>query len=318
MPSASPAHQSALEAVASYQVPNPGLLRISGPTHREYLQRQTSNDLGLLGPQQAVASLLTSAQGRVLEHFMLLPDHEDLLMLTQPGHGPGLAAYFQKRIFFNDQVNFEDQSAAYAQLELHGPQAAARLSELGLQPAAAWEGVQAADWQGNTLWLLSLPGYTSPLRYTLILPQTALPALLASLSAPALTLAEREHLRIQAGQPGNPEFNHQYTPFELGLERLVSATKGCYTGQEVLARQVTYDKVTRGLARVHSAAALSVGLRLSADGKAAGEVTSVSQSAAAPTQALAVLRRPHNQPGSQLQLENGEFVTVLPENQASF
>ncbi len=308
---ASSAYQAAKESAAYFRVTAPGLLRFSGETRVEFLQRQTSNDLGLLGPQQTVPSLLTSAQGRVLEYFNLVHDSDSLLMLTQAGHGPGLAAYFQKRIFFNDQVVVQDQSEAYAQVELHGPGAAQTLAGMGLEPVTILDGLHNVEWQGHPLQLITQPGYASPLSYLLLLPGSAAPAWLDSLPLPELNASDRELLRIEAGQPGDPEFNHQYTPFELGLDRLVSATKGCYTGQEVLARQVTYAKVVRQLARISSPQPLAVGQRLFVEGKPAGEVTSTAHSPEHGPLALAVLRRPHNQPGTLLTAENGQIAVIL-------
>ncbi|MCW5878440.1 MAG: hypothetical protein KIS80_06195 [Anaerolineales bacterium] len=306
-----PAYQAAKEGVAYFTLSAPGLLRFTGDTYVEFLQRQTSNDLGLLSPQQVVPSLLTSAQGRVLEHFSLAQDGGSLLMLTQPGHGPGLATYFQKRIFFNDQVAIQDQSDAYAQIELHGPLAVQALARLGLEPVAALDGLRAAEWQGHPVHLITQSGYGSPYSVLLLLPKPAAPVLLASLQLPELNTSQRELLRIEAGLPGDPEFNHQYTPFELGLDRLVSATKGCYTGQEVLARQVTYDKVVRKLAQVSSQQPLAPGQRLRAEGKPVGEITSAAASPTDGHLALAVLRRPHDQAGVTLTTENGENAVIL-------
>src|SRR5690606_20126883 len=49
-------------------------------------------------------------------------------------------------------------------------------------------------------------------------------------SVPLLSEETRELIRIEAGRAGAPEFTDAYTPFEVGLERYVSDSKGCYTG----------------------------------------------------------------------------------------
>jgi folate-binding protein YgfZ len=50
---------------------------------------------------------------------------------------------------------------------------------------------------------------------------------------------------VEAGLPAaGHELVEEYTPLEAGLEWAISDAKGCYTGQEVIARQITYDKVT--------------------------------------------------------------------------
>ena len=88
----------------------------------------------------------------------------------------------------------------------------------------------------------------------LVLPVgAALPAELAELAErPLLAAAEVERLRIARGEPAAPaELNEDGNPFELGLAARVSLSKGCYLGQETLARLATYDGVKQQLRRWH-------------------------------------------------------------------
>ena len=86
--------------------------------------------------------------------------------------------------------------------------------------------------------------------------------------------------------------------------------KGCYTGQEIIARQVTYDKVTRMLVGLRSDAPLAVGATLTADRRDVGAVTSVAWSPAlAAHLALAIVKRPHNAVGTAL-LADGVAAVV--------
>lgn len=294
---------AAAQTAAWYRVAQPGVLRLSGATRVDYLQRQTTNDVGLLSPQRAVPNVLTNPSARILEVFTLLQQDEHILLLTQPGHAPGLAAYFKRHLFFNDQVTIEDASAAWAQIELYGPQVSGALASLGFasQPSTLDE-VVTATWQEHTLYAIQDEGCLR-----LLLPDgLTLPAEWASL--PELDLETRELLRIEAGRPGTPEFSDAYTPFEIGLGRYVSDTKGCYTGQEVLARQVTYDKVTRALAKLSSQQPLAAGESVSLDGRTIGQVSSAAVSPAHGPMALAVLRKPFTA-GDQV-TANGHPATI--------
>ena len=109
-------------------------------------------------------------------------------------------------------------------------------------------------------------------------------------------------LRIEAGIPeAGYELVDEYTPLEVGLQFAVSETKGCYTGQEVIARQITYDKVTQRLVglRLRSDVDFS-GEKVWAGGRPAGTVTSAVVSPRFGPIALAVIKRPHHEPGTQL------------------
>ncbi len=95
-----------------------------------------------------------------------------------------------------------------------------------------------------------------------------------------------------------------YNPLEAGLSWTCAENKGCYTGQEILARQVTYDKVTRTLVGLVGDGALVQGGVVKVDGREAGMVTSSSDSPArkAPV-ALAILKRPFNELGTVVSVE---------------
>jgi len=297
--------QAAAHTAAWYRVAQPGALLLGGATRTDYVQRQTTNDVGLLSPQRAVPTVLTNPSARILEVFTLLQHGEHFLLLTQPGHAPGLAAYFKRHLFFNDQVTLEDASPAWTQFELYGPQVRSALASLGFaQQPNALDEVVTATWQDHTLYAIQDEGYIR-----VLLPSAlgeALPAEWTTIAE--LDLAARELLRIEAGRAGDPEFTDANTPFEVGLGRYVSASKGCYTGQEVLARQVTYDKVARGLAQLSPAQAVQPGASVSLDGRTIGQVSSAAVSPAHGPLALAVLRKPFEQ-GDQVTV-NGKPATI--------
>ncbi len=304
----SAAYRAAREAVAYYLVPNPGTLLIHGETRVEYLQRQSTNDMGLLAANRALPNILTSASGRILEVFILVQDGDANLLLTQPGHAPGLAVYFQKHLFFNDQVKIEDHSRSWAQLELHGPQAAAARAELGFEHSPALDEVLHAEFEGQPLRVFGEEGFASSPSFKLIMPSSLAEELVARLKVSAaepLDRQTREILRVESGKPGAPEFVDANTPFEIGLDRFVSAEKGCYTGQEVLARQVTYDKVVRNLAQLSAEQPIPVGAAVQAEGKTIGTVSSAAASPRLGELALAVLRKPYAQPDTKVDILTG-------------
>jgi tRNA-modifying protein YgfZ len=80
--------------------------------------------------------------------------------------------------------------------------------------------------------------------------------------------------RIRAGIPGDGELHNAYGPLEVGLQHAVSWTKGCYVGQEVIAKMDTYQKVRRRLWRVFATVVPTVGSEVNIDGVVVGKVTS--------------------------------------------
>lgn len=288
-----------------------GYVVLGGSTRLDYLQRQTTNDMGLASPARAVPNVLTAPTGRIIETFTAILLDKTYALLTPPGRGPALAAYFQKRVFFNDQIEIQDQSGAWSQIEVHGPHALALLAGLGLDAAPSLNELRESHWQSHSLRVLGIVGLSAETGYLLIAPAAASEALLSALRAQQalpLDAESAEILRLEAGLAGSAELGGDYTPFEVGLDQRVSETKGCYTGQEVLARQVTYDKITRNLAVLESERSAEPGASVLADGRKVGTISSVAHSPRLGPLAMAVLRRPHHERGTTLTIRSDSFI----------
>ena len=120
-----------------------------------------------------------------------------------------------------------------------------------------------------------------------------------------------DHLRVRSLRGGyGYEYTEAFNPLEVGLDAICSDHKGCYPGQEVIARQVNYDRVARCLVLLESVQQLSVGASVKSEGRPLGEVTSVSSvSTGRPCPSLAVVRSRQLSPG--LTVEAGDRSAVV-------
>jgi folate-binding protein YgfZ len=307
-----------------YLISPAGYLRLSGPHQVEFLQRQITNDINFLAARGALFTALTSAAARLLDVFYLLPAAQagepaiDVVSLT--GNGRGMAGYLKSRIFFMDRVSVADLSPDYAQLSLGGPQAREALAKAGVaDPPGVGQGVVTSIAGVEARLVGQDPQIGFP--YRLIVPTSGCEAVRSALlqgGAAGLSEDSFEILRLEAGLPrAAHELVEAYTPLELNLESAISEAKGCYTGQEVLARQRTYDKVTRKLVGLALEAPVTAGAEVLVEGRSVGNVTSAALSPRLGPLALAVLRRPHNEAGIQVQVKTeGQpvkgAVTSLP------
>lgn len=309
-------YQAAREAAAFHRVPDPGQLVIRGADRVAFIQRQTTNNVERLKPDQAVLTVLTSPTARILDVWRLLPQTDIIGVITLPGHGPTTAQHLQGRIFFMDQVTVEDVSARYAHFELVGPQAGHVLKRLGFKqpPAPGDVAYDAPD--GVRVMAVGLTGLIGR-GHLLTAPVDEAPALveqLTGLGAETLSPAAYEVLRVEDGLPAaGHELTDDFTPLEANLDAAISDAKGCYTGQEVIARQITYDKITRRLAGLRLAEPVAPGATVRADGRRAGTVTSAVESPGLGPVALAVLKRPHHAPGTAVSVESGDGTLVAGE-----
>lgn len=302
---------------ARYHVTGSGFLRLAGADRVDFIQRQSTNDLTRLTAGTHLSTVLTNPAARIIDVLQVFPlDDETLAAVTLPGRGAGTFAFLKKRIFFNDQVTIEDAGADYRVIDL--------LDDIG--PIALPTGisqvetgaVKSGKFEGQAVIALGLSG-TNVAGRRIVVPAAVCEAFMEELEkagVTALTSEEFEVLRIEAGQPGPAgELTEDFTPLETGLAGLVSDTKGCYTGQEVIARQITYDKITRGLAGIRLEGPARTGARVLAGESSAGSVTSYINSPREGYLALAVLKRPYGEPGTEVRVEtgNGEIAgRVVP------
>lgn len=313
-------YHAARENAALWRVPSPGLVRISGADQLDFVQRQTTNDARLLGPERTVLTVLTSAVGRILDVWRLAPDDQAIDVITLPGRGPVTARYLQRRIFFMDQVTVTDLSDTQAQADLSGPGAADALAALGLDLVPAPEALATLETPDGTVRVIEQQSALG-LGWRLLGSPGALDALAERARVAGVAHLDanvHEVLRVEGGLPAaGRELTDAYTPLETGLRAAISLTKGCYTGQEVLARQINYDKITRRLVGLRLEARVEAGAAVQVEGRRAGEVTSAVVSPRMGPVALAVLKRPHFEAGISAVVASagGEVravVTTLP------
>lgn len=294
-------YDAAREGVAFWRVPDPGWLVIAGDDRADFVQRQTTNDVRRLGPGVALPTVLTSATARILDVWRLVMDGAAIGVITLPGRGAATARYLQRRIFFMDKVTVTDASDSLAQIDLIGPGAVDALAALGLPEAPAPDAVAEIEGPGETVRAIGQSGALG-LGWRLLVPRAALDALenrLAEAGARPLTASAYEVVRVEAGLPAaGRELIDAYTPLEIGLRAAVHEAKGCYTGQEVIARQITYDKITRQMVGLRLDRPVQPGAAVQVEGRGAGEVTSAVASPRFGPIALAVIKRPHFTPGT--------------------
>jgi folate-binding protein YgfZ len=130
-----------------------------------------------------------------------------------------------------------------------------------------------------------------------------------------------EAVRVEAGFPAwGSELNEEMNPLEAGLDASIHWNKGCYIGQEVIARLDTYHKVQRHLVGLRfdtASAPPAARAQVFASGEAAGWVTSsiVSPALGVPI-ALAYVRASHAAPGTAVQVGSpaggGAGASVVP------
>ncbi len=295
-----------------------GRVRITGADRLEILHRISTNDVNALTVGQGAGTIFTKANARIIDRVEVYNRDAEALLLTSPGRGAVMARFLQRKIFFNDDAQLTDLTAQGVHFTLTGPKATEIVAGLGIPAAAQGNG---AD--GNIAGVPVFVAQRKPLLapyYSIVVFDAAqaadvwqaLSAAVANVDgAPAGSLAYNM-LRVASGQPAfGREITEDYLPLEVGLWDEVSFTKGCYTGQEIIARMESRHQLARVLVRLQLKTPVDAPTKLYLDDKAVGTLTSSAQTPDGTVHGLAVVKTAAATPSASLSTEDGTNTQVV-------
>lgn len=303
-----------------------GLLEVRGGDRARWLDGMVSNDVSRLAPgprtSGCYATLLTRT-GRIVADLHVLA-REDCFWLESSAEATAAARAQLEKFIIADDVTLAERGAEFARFALEGPRAAEVL-EHAAAPASLPAAECAASARVDDVEVtLAGYGWSGERAYQILAPGERAAELADALEAAGRELglvrgdaAALEVLRIEAGVPRfGHELDEQTLPAEARLlERAVSFTKGCYTGQEVVARLHSQGRPSHLLVGLRFASApAAAGTPLASPErpeKRIGEVTSSCSSPHAGAIGLAFVRPPHDRAGTTLRA--GEHEAVVAE-----
>lgn len=258
-----------------------GVLHITGQTRLDLIDRMSTQKVRSLTPGQGTATVFTTDIGRIIDRVLLYAGEDKTIALTGEEYNDPLARYLMSYVFFGDDFHLQDRTADTAVLALYGASAVEALAAAGLAvpvdlPLHHWVTVETAagaltlhrtDPLGGDGWFI----LTSAGQAEMIT------ALLAGAQVLPIGNKTFERLRIEAGLPRfGSELTRDYIPLEAGLWDDISFDKGCYIGQEIIARMDSRGKLAKRLVRLVGDGPLAAGTPLTAGDKAVGTITSAA------------------------------------------
>ncbi len=229
-----------------------GLLKITGSDRLRYLHNQSTNDFEKLKPGDSCDTVFVTPTARTLDLATAYITEDEAIVLVSPQRREQLLTWLDKFIFPFDKVELTDISTAYAVFSLLGTQSSKLLSQLttdDISPLAPGKH-QLVNIDGNPV-RIGMGSGLAIIGYTLILPSVNTEAVWSKIAeAGAVPFGEHlwESLRVRQGRPkSDREITEDYNPLEAGLWQTISFEKGCYIGQETIARLNTYNGVKQRL-----------------------------------------------------------------------
>ncbi|MEU6022294.1 YgfZ/GcvT domain-containing protein [Micromonospora sp. NPDC048871] len=246
-----------------------GVIAVPGADRISWLHTLTTQHLADLGPGQGTELLVLSPHGHIEQHAMVAEDGDTTWLDTEPGAAEGLLTFLEKMRFFS-QVEPRDATAEQALLSLVGPRAAEALTLLDLPALAEPDltGVPGPKFRAGEVPTrptaryevkpLPLGGWArrGPLGVDLLVPRAAMDQVVTRLrdgGVPVAGLWAYEAVRVAARRARvGVDTDHRTIPAEVNLiAPAVHLDKGCYRGQETVARVHNMGRPPRRLVLLH-------------------------------------------------------------------
>lgn len=231
---------------------NHGLLSITGDDRLRFLHNQSTNNIQGLKVGEGCDTVLVNSTGRNIDLVSAYIQENQVLLLVSPHQNKSLYDWLDRYIFPFDKVALKDVTNDYKVFTIIGEKSQDLLSD--------WvesEFLNSAEFSHKTINIedtqviitvgcnLKLSGYN------LIIAQEKAPQMWDKLTAKnplLLTNEDYENIEIIQGKPRvNHELTDEFNPLESGLWDAISFNKGCYIGQETIARLNTYKGVKQKL-----------------------------------------------------------------------
>lgn len=270
---------SANKSMQLYDRSHWGLLSLKGSDRLRFLHNQTTNKIQSLTVGQGCDTVFVNSTGRTLDLATAWIAENEVRVLVSPNRRQLLLDWMDRYLFPMDKVELADLSGQYAIFTLLGDVEDikldfADLKDLSKRPETSHIETKLAgiDCQVAKGTGLAVPGFT------LLIPATNAPMLWSVLIERGATpMGDRdwEKIRIQQGRPASDrELTEDYNPLEAGLWYAISFNKGCYIGQETIARLNTYKGVKQRLWGIVLDRPVDTGTALTLNGEKVGILTS--------------------------------------------
>ena len=260
------AYQAAFDGVLTVIHEPPGLLFVEGADRLDLLHRMSTNALENLETGQVRPTVFTDPVGRTIDVVTVIALEATALLVASSGRAEIVRDWLQRHIFFRDDVQLRAAEPDWILRGDYGPRAGENLGDL--VPEVGW----STETGHGYVWAVNSPvgGFLSLLS----------PAVDNTDNLPMdQTLAAYEILRVEAGLPKvGAEIMDDTIPLEAGLWDAVNFEKGCYVGQEIIARLESRGRLAKTLVGLEFEGEATPGATLMEDGRKIGSVTSVAHS----------------------------------------
>ncbi len=271
--------EAAKQGVALCDRSHWGLIKISDEDRLRFLHNQSTNNFNILQPGQSCETVFVTPTARTIDLATAYITEDAVLLLVSPNRCQQLMEWFDRYLFPMDKVDLKNVSNEHAIFSIIGPESKNLIEKLaGITPpvvsnvghqliSLADVEVRVAVGSG-----LAMAGYT-----LIVSASNAAQVWQILIETGAIPMGDRlwQQLRIEQGRPApDYELTDEYNPLEAGLWKTISFEKGCYIGQETIARLNTYKGVKQQLWGIRLSGMVELGTVVKVGDEKVGKLTS--------------------------------------------
>jgi folate-binding protein YgfZ len=298
-----PGYVALREGAAVLDLSARGKIWATGEDRARLLHAMTTNHVQQLKPGDGCYAFFLNAQGRILGDVNLLCFEDHFLLDTEPETHTKLFEHLDRYIIADD-VTVEDRTDRMATIALEGPQAEHVLAKLDA-PLPAPE-YASAKWGERVIARINSTGSNGFFIFTAADDKAALVAELVVAGATPATPDDGRIVRLEHGRPRyGEEITERFLVQETGQMQAIHFSKGCYLGQEIVERVRSRAQIHRVLRKleIDTDQPPAPGTKLKVGEADGAEIAGAAFSPAlGKTVALAYVRTPHSEPGTELTL----------------
>ncbi|WP_299410030.1 folate-binding protein [Acaryochloris sp. IP29b_bin.148] len=278
--------QALQEGVAICDRTHWGRLQVTDQDRLSFLHNQTTNTFKTLNPGEGCESVFVTSTARTIDLVSAYVTEDAVLLLVSPNRREQLMKWCDRYIFFGDKVNIEDITNQMVTFSLLGPESAQLLQKMGIKdlPEPINHHI-TAQIKGQTVRIAAGSGLTTP-GFTLFADAEAGADLWQALieqGAHPFGDTVWEQVRVAEGRPKpDAELTEDFNPLEAGLWQTISFDKGCYIGQETIARLNTYQGVKQRLWGIQLSETVPTDTPITVSDKKVGVLTSLVETPKGP------------------------------------
>ncbi len=290
----------------------PGIIQAEGQEVLDLIHRLSTNGCLNLQSQMGKQTILTNEKGRIIDVITVINRIDHTLILTSPGNEQQVISWLKKYIIM-ENIRFTIMTNDVEMVTIHGPESLDFVSQFirgDLLTLPMHSAISKSD--SNRFAIRSMPIHE--LQF-LIIDQKEnglLDYFSSQKDIPELFSNDWIRERILAGQGiYSHEWSDAYNPLEAGLLHLIDFKKGCYIGQEVIARLDSYNKVNKRLMGISSQSHFEEHDLIYVDDEQIGVITSIF-SLEDMTIALGYVRSEHSYDETNIQIHHrGKSVDAV-------